>query len=685
MSAKAQPSKRARLICAAVVFAISLSLYVRTLAPTVTLVDSGELIVAARTLGVAHPPGFPLYLLLAHAATLMPVGNVAVRVNLASAFFAAIAAAMLVLTVAEALAMRHTYASDCKRLPQKGKRNPKDLSAGLGGSALTLLPALASGLLLAFARTLWSYATIAEVYTLNSLLTLIIFFLMFRWRRKALDARREVKQKPLHHQYGLLYTAAFVFGLALGVHHVTIGLALPAYAALVYFTEGAGFFKSRRLIHAALFAFAGLAIYAYLPISASRRPVLNWGDPRTLQRLWWHVSGRQYQVFFSFLPEQMAGRISELIKLVGREFGPWWLPVGLALSILGYATLLKTDRVMFGFLSLVVVADLLYSLNYEIAEDKDAYYLPIFITAAIAAGFGAQRVVHFIGTRRLQYAPALATAALLVAPAVALASNLPFNNRSRYFIAEDYIENILSTVEPQGLLLTLDWQVYSPMLYARHIEQRRHDVIAIDVNLLRRVWYYDYLKREYPELIDQTSDRVEAFLEDLRQWEQDPKAYDRDARLNQRINARFYEMISALVSNHIQRGSVYVTQDIATGQDEELARRLAAAYQLVPQGLVFQLFRDSAYHDPAEPQLSMRGLVDGSLKFEPDDVVRIKILPVYLSMLVNRGRYLAAHDRHQRATQLYRQALAIKEDYLPAQQALTESLNVLRGTKAKFQ
>src|SRR5712692_5416630 len=80
--------------CAVVTFVAALGLYTWTLAPTVTLVDSGELIVAARSLGIAHPPGFPLYVLLAHAATLLPFGNVARRVNFASALFAALAAAL---------------------------------------------------------------------------------------------------------------------------------------------------------------------------------------------------------------------------------------------------------------------------------------------------------------------------------------------------------------------------------------------------------------------------------------------------------------------------------------------------------------------------------------------------------------------------------------------------------------
>src|SRR3954468_15716728 len=85
----------------ALVFLISLFVYFWTLAPTVTLVDSGELIVAARFLGVPHPPGFPLYIILAHLASLVPICNIAQRIHFAAALFAALGAALITLVVVE--------------------------------------------------------------------------------------------------------------------------------------------------------------------------------------------------------------------------------------------------------------------------------------------------------------------------------------------------------------------------------------------------------------------------------------------------------------------------------------------------------------------------------------------------------------------------------------------------------
>src|SRR5262249_32213283 len=100
-SARTFSSSQSELLCAGVVFVIALVTYSWTLAPTVTLVDSGELIVSADGLGVAHPPGFPLWVMLAHLASLVPLGNIAARINFSSSLFSALACAMLTLIVAE--------------------------------------------------------------------------------------------------------------------------------------------------------------------------------------------------------------------------------------------------------------------------------------------------------------------------------------------------------------------------------------------------------------------------------------------------------------------------------------------------------------------------------------------------------------------------------------------------------
>lgn len=480
-----------------------------------------------------------------------------------------------------------------------------------------------------------------------------------------------------------LYAAALVFGLALGVHHVTVGLILPALAVLVYRTERLRFFTSRRLVYAALISIGALvAVYAYLPFAASRSPVINWGNPRSLQEIWWHITGRQYRVFFSFSPNIIGGQFIEFCRMLLREFGFVWLPLPLVLAFAGFATAYRRDRTGFWFFLFIVIADLAYALAYEIAEDKDAYYLPTFIAIAIAAGFGIRWLIQLTISKSILIERSywVAGIAVLLSSATALAANWPFNNRRHYLIAHDYVENLLSTIEPDGLLLTQDWQVVSPMLYAQEVEQRRSDVKVVDVNLLRRSWYFDYLRHAYPGLIERSREKIDAFVQILKEWERDPGAFARDQLLTQKITAVFFDMLRSIVINENRVAPVYITRDLlfAETTNAELAKWINQNYQLVPEGLVFKLAGDQSFHDSPNPQLKTRGLADGTVRFENDDVINVKILPVYTSMLINRGRYLGLFNQHERAIIAFRGALALDPSLAAAREGLTESAAKLR-------
>lgn len=684
------PLPSVELFCAAIVFLVALLLYSWTLAPTVTLVDSGELIVVAHGLGVAHPPGVPLWVMLAHLASLLPWGNVAVRVNFSSAVFAALACAMLTLVVAE-LIITSSYLTASKRKKQGPQQGKKALDSGVD-RLLVFAPALGAGLLIAFSRTLWFYATITEVYALNTLLILVVFFLMLRWRRRILadrrasgaaaDAGKITSTITVHDPF--LYAAAFVFGLALGDHHVTVALTLPAVAVMVYRTEGLRFFTSPRLLYAALISIAALvAVYAYLPFAAARSPVINWGHPRSLQEIWWHITGRQYRVFLTFTPKMMGKQFVEFCAMAVREFGVSWLPVSLVIAFAGVASAFKKDRTAFWFLLFIIVGNLAYDLNYEIAEDKDAYYLPVFVAIAIAAGLGFRWLIQSIISK-----PLLATRPFLVSATVvlltctiALSGNWRFNNRRQYFIAHDYVENLFSTIAPDGLLLTLDWQVVSPMFYAQEIEQLRPDVKVVDINLLRRSWYFDYLKHAYPGLIERSREKIDAFVENLKEWEQDPAAFARSPALTQRISAAFLEMIQSMVTNESRVAPVYMTNDLLSSDsvNGELTRWLSQKYQLVPQGLVFNLADGQGFHESPDVHLQARGLADGTVRFEKDDPINIKVLPAYTRMLINRGRYLELFNQHERAAAAFREALALDPSLAMAQKGLTESTAKLQS------
>ena len=127
-----------------------------------------------------------------------------------------------------------------------------------------------------------------------------------------------------------------------------------------------------------------------------------------------------------------------------REFGPAWLPLSLFWLLPGCGALSSEDRTSFWFLLFIVMADLAYALSYEIAEDKDAYYLPTFISVAIAAGFGIRWLIQLSVSKAMAVTENVLDCCHGRCPHIcdSVRGNWPFNNRRHYFIAHDYVENL---------------------------------------------------------------------------------------------------------------------------------------------------------------------------------------------------------------------------------------------------
>jgi len=433
---------------AAVVFVIALAVYALTMYRTVGPTDSGELTVAAQTLGVAHPPGFPLYVLVTHLFTLVPLGDVAVRANFASAFFAALAAAAM------------TFIAD------------------------DFLIAIALGFFLAFSRTLWAYASVAEVYALNTFLSVAMLVLVVRWRRT-----RDVR---------FLRFAALALGLALAVHYVTAGIVAIGGAILI------GRVRLRDVVP---FVLAGLMLYAYLPIAASRDPAMNWGNPTTLQRFIDHVSGKQYQQY-------IAGELqfARPAKIVVREF-----PFVAIAGVIGLALLFRRDRRLFVALAAIIAVNAAWVIVYPIKNDLDAYLIPLFIALIVAV------------PRELRtFLPLIVVVTFITS----------YQNHARDTFARDRVEAVIAKAPPNATIVSGDWELISPMLL---LHPERH---VVQTGLLIRTWYLDQLERR--EHLD-----VSALRPWVAQWQRDGTATQ---AVVLELNRFFYRLVTTR--------PVYVTRDV---------------------------------------------------------------------------------------------------------------------------
>lgn len=627
-------------VVAAVVFVLSLAVYVATCARTVTLVDSGELIVAAATLGVAHPPGFPVYTLVGHLFSLLPFGSVAFRLSFMSAFFGAVAAALVALIVYEierqpAVVARSRRSGGRKEKgKRKGEAPPAAAEIAPVSGWLAALPPAAAGLAFAWGAIAWSYAVVAEVYTLNLALLGGVLLLLLVFRRHVLLEEGNPRW--------LLPLAGLLYGLALGVHHVTVVLAFPAFAFLLLQKPVRRRLRAKTVAWTLAAGALGLGFYLYLPWAASREPLLNWGDPDSWQRFFWHVSARQFQTnLFSGNAEQFFNHLGSFFKSLGAEL----TLAGVALGLLGAMRLWRRLRWGSLFLLLLAVFGIGYAVNYDIAEDTGAYYLVTFLVLAVAAGAGLFQIAEWAARRRGWAVAAVALAALL--PAANLVLHFTANDLRRDLVARHYVEDALAGVPTRGQLLTLDWQLYSPFLYLHHLEGFRPDVTVVDVNLVRRSWYVEtYLRRVYPQLLASTRQPADAYLAQLRRWEQG-EPHDPNV-----ITARFTEFLNTLIAFH--PGAVHITPPMEPGVGE--------GYRWMPRGLTFELSHaDSPM--PALlplPPLHLEGLQTGP--GSRNEVVATKVRPAYAEMLGNRGRFLAASGQLEEAKEPLATALALDPD-----------------------
>jgi len=139
-------------------------------------------------------------------------------------------------------------------------------------------------------------------------------------------------------------------------------------------------------------------------------------------------------------------------------------------------------------------------------------------------------------------------------------------------------------------------------------------------------------------------------------------------------------MLLSFVKTHLLRAPVYVTWEIGLGkmEDPEFSQTLSQTYQIVPEGLVFDVSPERGFQMPADPQFELRGLNDNTFRFDPDDVVMLKVFPVYGNMLVNRGRYLAAYGRYDDAARSFQRALELSPDNKLARDGLNEVMLQMR-------
>ncbi|MBN1149274.1 MAG: DUF2723 domain-containing protein [Anaerolineales bacterium] len=453
------------LLIASLVGLAALLVYALTLTPSLSYLspDGSELATVPYVLGLAHSPGYPLYTWLGFLfAHLLPLGDVAHRINLMSAVMGALGVGGLYLV---AILVLPAPLSSVKRA-----------CAALGA------------LLFAFSLDFWSQAVIAEVYAPNAGMLALTLLALLAWERS--------RHWICFFAFGLL------FGLSLGTHLSNLGFA-PAFALFILLTifttpvrqTSAADPVSKRwlkwlheilaLLIAGASAFAlGALQFAWLPLRAATlndRFMLR-NAPTTLAGLYNYTLGAFPNFKFAFPLPALPDRLVIYLDLLRQQFG---LP-GIGLGIAGlFALLFYRPRHFFLLVGMYLV-NVWFFIQYS-AFDLEVFFIPAHMLWAIFMAFGAW--IAWQGLRAafawlspglslpniLGYALLLASvAALSLAP---LAGNWEHNDFSSDTAINDFYANVWQLLPQEAALVTQSGVFGYDAFYWQLVYDTRPDVL----------------------------------------------------------------------------------------------------------------------------------------------------------------------------------------------------------------
>jgi len=245
---------------------IPFTIYMATLAPSVTFFDSGEFLTATASLGSAHSPGYPLFLMYAKAFTWIPLGNIAFRVNMATAF-------------SSSLACLGVYLLTITLLKKEQLSDNEQFSAFIVKTA-----ALAAAVAFSVTPRLWLQSNHDKPYPLLAFMIAMIFYLLLKWR----ELYEGGDERPAY-----VYVCTFLAGLAMALHQSVV-LMLPAWFLLIVLADWRMLTRIKELVLATAFALVGFSVHLYLPLRATQNPILNWGDAKTSTQFLWHFLRKGY-------------------------------------------------------------------------------------------------------------------------------------------------------------------------------------------------------------------------------------------------------------------------------------------------------------------------------------------------------------------------------------------------------
>ncbi len=471
-------------------------LYLATVCPTIYFQDSPEFINTAYAWGISHPAGFPFYNLIAKLPAFLPFGSIALKVNLFSAFFSCLTLASLLVA--------------CKVLTEI--LFGEEEASGWMPLGAGMVPVVC----LAFSKPFWMQSILAEVYTLHSFLTILIFTLLFYWKK--------------NNDFRYLFSAAFIYGLSAG-NHATVAFYLPAILVLFFAwkeslpekanpakgqqsesSESTSISKTIKILSGAgtwrnlgacvLLFLLGLSVFLYLPVRSLTEPSFDWGNPETFQGFFFQVSDQKDKEthFSNFRTnknqpprgEPDAGFALNKLGQMGIKFGKVFgglmkdlsQQVSLLVSIgliLGGCLCFCKSKPLFVFFFIIVGVNATFFTNW-----KQESYFPSYLVACLLSSQALFVLLRLLAKSKLgnrnpdNYQRLMKTGLvlfiLILIPSKILA-NYKQVNRSEHYAAETLSQKVFLSVPDNALFVSgITWFQY---FYFKDVVRLRDDIVGV--------------------------------------------------------------------------------------------------------------------------------------------------------------------------------------------------------------
>jgi len=491
--------------------------------------DSEELMAAAYTLGVPHPPGYPLFPLLGKPFTFIPIGTIAFRFSIFSSFFSALTVVLVYLIIYKIINAK-----------SHGTEDAKPGRTFIAWSSI--VSALIGALCLAFSYIFWLYSIVPETCFLIGFFIALSIFILVSWEQS--------------NRKSDFYPFILASVLALGfLSQQLFALIVPAVLYFVWIIDKKIFFPSRKWLKIWGGGIIGFLPLIYLPLAALKEPFIDYGNPTNFIRFWHLITRYIYKLASpagtAYLPTGGL-RLDERIYQVLHYFIfliHQFTPIVIILAILGglFFIIKKSTRRVGVFILLVFIftgpafafyapqldvyphqgflANLLskYAFHFKIETIRDNFnaegalerqFLTSFTALSIFIGIGIFWLLSLLKKLKFSSIPIYFAAFLfLLIPFFPLRDNFGVVNKRNFYLGKDYAENLFLNIEPNAILITRGDRPTFTAYYYQQVEKKRLDVTVISFGWRR--WNIDRLQKREPELFSAENRALLAVFRDI--------------------------------------------------------------------------------------------------------------------------------------------------------------------------